>query len=95
MIKKTKILDVATVIREWPKNLKEQDRQLFAHEIQKEIPTVSILEKNEVTIDRSYIYENLMYPVSKNLIHPKKFTFKNFIWLFKHFIWLLKLAFKV
>ena len=94
MIKKTKILDVATVIREWPKNLKEQDRQLFAHEIQKEIPTVSILEKNEVTIDRSYIYENLMYPVSKNLMHPKKFTFKNFIWLFKHFIWLLKLAFK-
>ena len=94
MIKKTKILDVATVIREWPKNLKEQDRQLFAHEIQKEIPTVSILEKNEVTIDRSYVSKNLMYPVSKNLMHPKKFIFKNFIWLFKHFIWLLKLAFK-
>jgi hypothetical protein len=86
VIKKTKILDVATVIREWPKNLKEQDRQLFAHEIQKEIPTVSILEKNEVTIDRSY--------VSKILMHPKKFTFKNFIWLLKRAIWLLKLAFK-
>ena len=79
MIKKTKILDVATVIREWPKNLKEQDRQLFAHEIQKEIPTVSILEKNKVIIDRSYVSKNPMYPI--------KFTFKRFIWL-------LKLAFK-